>query len=134
MFIFRMGLRQKFVLLLLATVAVLLFTQWAVSRANEEIARASRQRYVSYLLADELRQSSDDLTRLVRTYVVTGDPRWEQQYNEVVNIRSGKQPRPAGYEGIYWDFRAADTAPGGAGGGYGPSYGAAGPDEKRGFF
>ena len=99
MFIFRMGLRQKFVLLLLATVAVLLFTQWAVSRANEEIARASRQRYVSYLLADELRQSSDDLTRLVRTYVVTGDPRWEQQYNEVVNIRSGKQPRPAGYEG-----------------------------------
>ena len=52
MFIFRMGLRQKFVLLLLATVAVLLFTQWKVSRANEEIARASRQRYVSYLLAD----------------------------------------------------------------------------------
>ena len=113
MFIFRMGLRQKFVLMLLATVAVLLFAQWAVSRANEEIDRANRQRYVSYLLADELRQSSDDLTRLVRTYVVTGDPRWEQQYNEVVNIRSGKQPRPAGYEGIYWDFRAADTAPGG---------------------
>ena len=134
MFIFRMGLRQKFVLMLLATVAVLLFAQWAVSRANEEIDRANRQRYVSYLLADELRQSSDDLTRLVRTYVVTGDPRWEQQYNEVVNIRSGKQPRPAGYEGIYWDFRAADTAPGGRGGGYGPSYGAAGHDEKRGFF
>ncbi len=121
MFIFRMGLRQKFVLMLLATVAVLLFAQWAVSRANEEIDRANRQRYVSYLLADELRQSSDDLTRLVRTYVVTGDPRWEQQYNEVVNIRSGKQPRPAGYEGIYWDFRAADTAPGGAGGATGPA-------------
>ena len=86
MYIFRMGLRQKFVLLLLATVAVLVFTQWAVARANEEIARASRQRYVSYLLADELRQSSDDLTRLVRTYVVTGDPRWEQQYNEVVLV------------------------------------------------
>lgn len=31
MFIFRMGLRQKFVLMLLATVAVLLFAQWAVS-------------------------------------------------------------------------------------------------------
>ena len=119
MFIFRMGLRQKFVLMLLATVAVLLFAQWAMSRANEEIDRANRQRYVSYMLADELRQSSDDLTRLVRTYVVTGDPRWEQQYNEVVNIRSGKQPRPAGYEGIYWDFRAADTAP--EGGATGPA-------------
>ena len=108
MFLFRMGLRQKFVLLLLATAAVLLSTQWAVSQANDEILQATRQRAASLSLADELRRSSDDLTRLVRTYVVTGDPRWEQQYNEVVDIRSGKQPRPAGYEGIYWDFRAAD--------------------------
>ena len=87
MFIFRMGLRQKFVLMLLATVAVLLFAQWAMSRANEEIDRANRQRYVSYLLADELRQSSDDLTRLVRTYVVTGDSRWGAAVQ-----RSGQHP------------------------------------------
>jgi len=72
---------------------------------------AADQRYQSYLLADELRQSSDDLTRLARTYVVDGNPRWEQQYNEIVAIRSGKQPRPAHYERIYWDFRAADIAP-----------------------
>ena len=38
------------------------------------------QRYESILLADELRQSSDDLTRFARTYVVTGDARFEKMY------------------------------------------------------
>lgn len=30
-------------------------------------------RYISYLLADELRQSSDDLTRMARTFAATGN-------------------------------------------------------------
>lgn len=120
MFAFRnLGLRQKFALLiglLVATAAVVAGTQWTVNRASAEVVRVTQQRYDSYRLADELRQSSDDLTRLVRTYVATGEPKWQQQYQEVIDIRAGKQPRPAGYEGIYWDFRAADKAvPGTAG-------------------
>ena len=42
--------------------------------AEREIGRPNQLRQQSFLLADELRQSSDDLTRMVRTYVVTGDP------------------------------------------------------------
>ena len=42
---------------------------------------------------------------------MTGDPMWEQQYFEVLDIRNGKKPRPAGYEKIYWDFRAAGSEP-----------------------
>ena len=80
--------------------------------ASEDVSQASETRYTSYLLADEMRQSSDDLTRLVRTYVVTGDPRWKSQYLEVVGIRNGTLPRPKDYERIYWDFRAADLASG----------------------
>jgi methyl-accepting chemotaxis protein len=80
-------------------------------------AEAMQNRYASYLLADELRQSSDDLTRLARTYVATGDAQWEQQYFEVLDIRNGKKPRPPHYERIYWDFRAAGTTPPGADGG-----------------
>jgi hypothetical protein len=64
-----------------------------------------QQRYHSYLLADELRQSSDDLTRFARTYVVTGDPAFEQYYWEVLAIRNGKEPRPQNYERIYWDLK-----------------------------
>ena len=76
--------------------------------ASEAVSKSDEARYASYLLADEMRQSSDDLTRLVRTYVVTGDPKWKAQYQEVIDIRNGSKPRPKEYEKIYWDFRAAD--------------------------
>lgn len=75
---------------------------------QKAITAAQERRYQSYLLADELRQSSDDLTRLARTYVVTGDNRYEDQYWAVLDIRNGKAPRPEHYERIYWDFMAAD--------------------------
>jgi methyl-accepting chemotaxis protein len=57
-----------------------------------------------------LRQSSDDLTRLARTYVVTGDAKYEQQYMDILDIRNGKKPRPQNYERIYWDFVAAGNS------------------------
>ena len=72
------------------------------------IVAAQERRYESYLLADQLRQSSDDLTRLARTYVVSGDARFEEQYWAVLDIRNGKTPRPLHAERIYWDFMAVD--------------------------
>ncbi|WP_397533869.1 methyl-accepting chemotaxis protein [Roseateles sp.] len=91
--------------------ALLVFSLWRVGVAADALTQAQQARYVSASLADELRQSSDDLTRLARTYVMTGDPMWEQQYFEVLDIRNGKKPRPDGYEKIYWDFRAAGVVP-----------------------
>ncbi len=95
------------VLLLLgaATIGSAVMSNRSSALADETAAR----RYQSYLLADELRQSSDDLTRLARTYVATGDAKWEKQYFEILEIRNGKLPRPQAYERIYWDFRAADA-------------------------
>ncbi|TVR07958.1 MAG: HAMP domain-containing protein [Salinarimonadaceae bacterium] len=78
--------------------------------ATGELHEAHQQRYQSYLLADELRQSSDDLTRLARTYVVTGDESYEAQYWDVLAIRNGEKPRPQEYWRIYWDFVAAGDA------------------------
>lgn len=71
-------------------------------------ARSTYQnQHLSYRLADELRQSSDDITRNARTYVVTGDPKWEEQFLSVIAIRNGEKPRPVDYHRIYWDFVAA---------------------------
>ena len=78
-------------------------------QAELEIAEAHKQKYQSYLLADELRQSSDDLTRLGRTYVLTGDPSYKRQYMDILDIRDGKKPRPKDYHRIYWDFVAANN-------------------------
>ncbi len=107
------SIQRVFNILFLVTAvltALLLASALMAKRAGDALDAASEQRYQSFLLADELRQSSDDLTRLARTYVVSGDPKWEQQYFEVLDIRNGKKPRPVAYERIYWDFRAADNA------------------------
>ena len=57
----------------LAILAVALF------RNEVQLSRSQRVHFQSYLLADELRQSSDDLTRLARTYVATGNEEYERQ-------------------------------------------------------
>ena len=65
---------------------------------------AASVRYQSYQVADELRQSSDDLTRLARTYAVTGDEKYEKMYMDILAIRNGEKPRPEKYNQIYWDL------------------------------
>ncbi len=95
-----------------AAVVCLAVTAGGAEYASTHYARlaqeAALQRYNSYLLADELRQSSDDLTRLARTFVVSGgEAKWEKQYQEILDIRNGTRPRPVAYERIYWDFKAA---------------------------
>ena len=73
-------------------------------RIMQELNERFDKRYLSYQLADELRQSSDDLTRMARTYVVTGDPRYEQAYHDILAIRNGEKARPQEYNRIYWDL------------------------------
>jgi PAS domain S-box-containing protein len=90
---------------LLVTLAIT-FTIYVQSEHKSDLA--AEMRYKSFLLADELRQSSDDLTRMVRTYVVTGDPVYKKYYQDILDIRNGKKQRPVGYQNIYWDFVLAN--------------------------
>ncbi len=76
--------------------------------SEKAIDKANEQRYASRQIADELRQSSDDLTRMVRTYILTGDPLYKQHYQEILDIRNGVKPRPQHYEEIYWDLVLSD--------------------------
>jgi PAS domain S-box-containing protein len=76
--------------------------------SEKQIDAANEQRIRSYWLAQELRQSSDDLTRMVRSYVITGDPLYKQHYQEILDIRDGRQARPVNYQNIYWDMVGAD--------------------------
>lgn len=74
-------------------------------------AEAERQKYHSYQLADELRQSSDDLTRMARTYAVTGKEKYQKFFDRVLTIRNGETPRPLGYSDIYWDLVVGEAEP-----------------------
>lgn len=86
------------------SIAVLgtLFTVYV--RSEKEIDRANDIRHMSFLLADELRQSSDDLTRMVRTYIATGNALYKAHFQEIMAIRDGKIARPIDYQSIYWDL------------------------------
>ncbi len=95
---------------LLNAVALILLTGafYLYNSSQTDVTNSHENKYRSYLLADELRQSSDDLTRLARTYVVSGDSKYEVQYFDILDIRNGKKARPNNYHRIYWDFIAAD--------------------------
>ncbi len=75
---------------------------------QRELVRSQEVRYQSYLHADELRQSSDDLTRFTRTYEIAQDIKYKQMYSDVLAIRNGEKPRPVNYERIYWDLFAPE--------------------------
>jgi signal transduction histidine kinase/CheY-like chemotaxis protein/HPt (histidine-containing phosphotransfer) domain-containing protein len=92
---------------LLALVMLLAAGLFAVTSLQRDTATkrtaAEHQRVTSFLLSDQMRQSSNDLTRMVRLYVTTGDPRYRTYYHEILAIRSGKAPRPVDYDSSFWD-------------------------------
>ena len=88
-----------------AGVAILLT---ALVLNQRDLRRSLDAHHQASLLADELRQSSDDLTRMARSYVVTGDARFESDYRAILDIRNGKRPRPVDYHRVYWDLVLPD--------------------------
>ena len=89
---------------MLALLGAIIVTMGLNSAAQKRVADAQLNRLQSNKLADQLRQSSDDLTRMARTYAVTGDATYEQYFFDILAIRDGTAPRPHEYHEIYWDF------------------------------
>ena len=87
----------------LVLLAVLLLVSLLAERSMQQATAAEARRSESLRLAYELRQTSDDLTRMARSYVATGDPRYLAWFREILAIRAGTAPRPVDYDGIYWD-------------------------------
>ncbi|MCL1836501.1 MAG: methyl-accepting chemotaxis protein [Treponema sp.] len=61
----------------------------------DEVDKAAADRFYSILLVDELRKSSEELTRQVRNYTATGQAAAENAYEKVLAVRGGQEPRPA---------------------------------------
>ena len=75
---------------LICCVALLVLTLYRNVEGN---IRMNRQKEVALQLANELMQSSEQLTSNVREYAVTGDARYEKTYLAIVDERAGKIPR-----------------------------------------
>ena len=94
-----MTYRQKFAVSA-ALIIVLAVAQLGLSLlllANQQrLSDAQDVQLESLLLSDELRSSSDELTRTARTYVVTGDRSFQDEYWLILDVRNGEAPRPDG--------------------------------------
>lgn len=90
--------------LALSLFVALIITFGLYINAERGVNHAKDLRHQSLLLADEMRQSSDDLTRMARSYVVTGNPIYKQYYQDIIAIRDGKLPRPDDYQNSYWEL------------------------------
>ena len=76
-----MKLRFLLPLFLVSAILMSVLTGWLAIRLKaslDEVADAQERRFLSVLLADELRQSSDDLTNFARLFVQTGNKRFEK--------------------------------------------------------
>lgn len=97
------------VLALLGVLVAALFTIASMQlHASREQTDAENRRAASFLIADSLRQTSNDLTNMVRLYVATGLPRYREYYEEILAVRAGEAPRPRNYDSSFWDRVLAD--------------------------
>jgi PAS domain S-box-containing protein len=96
-------LRNKIWLVSGMFVALITLFAW-YTEAEKALEAANNARFISLSLAKELRQSSDDLTRMMRTYVVTGDLIYKQHFQEIIDIRNGLKALPDDYQNGYWDL------------------------------
>lgn len=92
-----------FILSLFST-AMTLYYSYRLNLSLDENIKFQENRTQSILLADELRQSSDDLTNFARMYAITEEIRYKLIYNRIIDIRNGKETRPPGYQEVYWDL------------------------------
>jgi methyl-accepting chemotaxis protein len=116
-----MSLKKLFLLIYSSAAGLVVLSTFLsiwVYVSQNNLDKAHRLRYESQQKANELRQSSDDLTKMARTYVVTSDPKYLSVYNEILQIRNGQKERPTEYNKPYWDLilagfpvnRASDKA------------------------
>ena len=88
----------------IALLAILVYVSYLAGENQHLVAESESRQFESYKLPDELPQRSDDLTRMARTYVSTGNSKYEEIFFNILAIRNGEKPRPQHYDNIYWDF------------------------------
>jgi diguanylate cyclase (GGDEF)-like protein len=105
-----MNISQKIFLyftLLFLQVMLLTISFLVILDSSDQLTETQIRQFESHKVAEELRKSSDDLTRMVRSYTATGDARYKHYFELISAIRDGKEPRPDGYHPIFWDYITA---------------------------
>ncbi len=107
-----MSLKSRFILLCslaLVLATAVAFTAFLLSSHQRKVTGLMEMREQAPQLMGDLRNLSDDLTRLARSYVGTGSHRYRTLHDSAVAILTGIDPKPANATGrIYWEHVLAD--------------------------
>lgn len=109
-----MNIRRSYQLFTIGFALLFIIMGFIVFKAlkiQNDLMRNEQHRFRSYQLAIELFQSSEDLTRMARSYVSTGNPIYEKHYLEILAIRNGQRPRPSLYTCTYWHLAGVGKGP-----------------------
>lgn len=93
-----MKIKTKIIILLTLAISCLLLLVIAgsiVDSKNDEQTKAADNRYFSYLIVNEFKSASANLTRLARTYAATSDASNYDEYFHIVDLIQGKVQRPS---------------------------------------
>ncbi len=71
---------------------------------ESDLDQHQNDRYHAYLLADELRKTAEDLSKMASNFLLTGNSKYEEAYQKILEIRNGEKPRPTHYEHLRWDL------------------------------
>jgi len=104
-------LLQLFICIIIPLIVIVVIASIFLSKKEKEVEASQERRFKSYQLAEDLLNSSELLTRFARTYVVTKDIRYKNYFQDVLDIRSGKMPKPANYDPVYWHLLAGSILP-----------------------
>lgn len=100
----------RHLLLNLAIYAVMVVGFFVYVFAEKAIDQANDIRFNAMQLTVDLRQSSDELTRMARSFVVTGDARFQHAYFDILARRDGVLPSSPDSAVRTWDWTAANNA------------------------
>jgi len=94
----RHSIRVRFIILEIAT-AVLIMVAFVlaliINSTKTRLTLVQKKQVVLLLMAQEIKEVSDQLTNTARAFVATGDPEYFRQYEEIVAWKNGNIVRPA---------------------------------------
>ncbi len=110
-----MKLRQLSILFSLVVIVALsanVVSILKIQQAYNNVTTAQEHRQRAMFLANDLKQETEQLARLVRAYTSTGKTDYLTYYYDILAIRQGEKPKPENYiSGAYWDMAIAGEIP-----------------------
>ena len=103
-----MKIKTRFIIFGIYTFVVtvlLIYLQIRIVKSVTEYSSIYQHTIKSSAIARQYQQNSAFLTQFVRSFVATGDSKYEQAYNDCIAISGGTKPTPLNYDrGMYWSI------------------------------